>query len=83
MSKTYCTVPDLAPLLNGSTAGELIPRLARYSLQRLIRLEVAAVLGADRHVDEVGRRLYAPRSGSATATAIGPAALPPRWVTST
>ena len=49
MPKTYCAAPDLAPLLDGSTAGELIPELARYGLQQLIELEVAAVLGADRH----------------------------------
>ncbi|HSG19412.1 MAG TPA: IS256 family transposase, partial [Burkholderiaceae bacterium] len=31
------------------TAGELIPELARHGLQQLIELEVAAVIGADRH----------------------------------
>ena len=45
----YCAAPDLAPVPDGSTAGELIPELARYGLQQLIELEVAAVLGADRH----------------------------------
>ena len=30
-------------------AGELIPELVRHGLQQLIELEVAAVLGADRH----------------------------------
>ena len=49
MPKTYCAAPDLAPLLDGSTAGELIPELARYGLQQLIELEVAAVLGAERY----------------------------------
>jgi putative transposase len=39
----------LAPLLDGSTAGELIPELVRHGLQQLIELELAAVLGADRH----------------------------------
>ena len=39
----------LAPLLDGSTAGELIPELVRHGLQQLIELEVAAVLGADRY----------------------------------
>jgi hypothetical protein len=34
--------------LDGSTAGELIPVLARHDLQPLIGLEVAAALGADR-----------------------------------
>jgi hypothetical protein len=36
----------LAPLPDGSTAGELIPELVRHGLQKLIELEVAAVLGA-------------------------------------
>jgi hypothetical protein len=39
----------LAPLLDGSTAGELIPELVRHGLQQLIELEVAAMLGAERH----------------------------------
>ncbi|WP_094554841.1 hypothetical protein [Synechococcus sp. 1G10] len=39
----------LASLLDGSSAGELIPELVRHGLQQLIELEVAAVLGADRH----------------------------------
>lgn len=39
----------LAPLLDGSTAEELIPELVRHGLQQLIELEVAAVLGAERH----------------------------------
>jgi hypothetical protein len=33
----------------GSTAGELTPELARYGLQQPMELEVAAVIGADRH----------------------------------
>lgn len=37
----------LAPLLDVSTAGELIPELVRHGLQQLIELEVAAVLGAE------------------------------------
>jgi hypothetical protein len=74
MPKTHCASPELASLLDGSTAGELIPELARHGLQQLIELEVAAVIGADRHVDEVGRRPYAPRSGTATATVTGNAA---------
>jgi transposase-like protein len=49
MPRTYCASPDLAPLLDGSSAGELIPELARFGLQGLIEMEVAAVLGADRH----------------------------------
>jgi transposase-like protein len=39
----------LASLLDGSSAGELIPELARNGLQELIQLELAAFLGADRH----------------------------------
>ena len=55
----------LAPLLDGSTAGELIPELVRHGLQQLIELEVAAVLGAERHErsdDRLGyRNGYRPR----------------------
>ena len=55
----------LAPLLDGSTAAELIPELVRHGLQQLIELEVAAVLGADRHErseDRLGyRNGYRPR----------------------
>ena len=55
----------LAPLLDGSTAGEPIPELVRHGLQQLIELEVAAVLGADRHErseDRLGyRNGYRPR----------------------
>ena len=40
---------SLASLLDGSSAGELIPELARYGLQQLINLEATAVIGADRH----------------------------------
>jgi transposase-like protein len=49
MPKTYSAAPDLASLLDGSSAGELIPELARHGLQQLIELEVAAILGAERH----------------------------------
>jgi len=52
----------LAPLLDGSTAGELIPELVRDVLQQLIELEVAAVLGADRHERTEHRLGY--RNGS-------------------
>ena len=55
----------LAPILDGSTAGELIPELVRHGLQQLIELEVTAVLGADRHErseERVGyRNGYRPR----------------------
>jgi len=49
MPKLDSGASSLASLLDGSTAGELIPELARHGLQQLIELEVAAVLGADRH----------------------------------
>ncbi len=39
----------LAPLLDGTSAGELIPELVRHGLQQLIELKVAAELGAERH----------------------------------
>jgi hypothetical protein len=48
MPKTYCAAPGLARLLDGSTAGELLPELARYGLQGLIELEASALLGAER-----------------------------------
>lgn len=55
----------LAPLLDSSTAGELIPELVRHGLQQLIEPEVAAVLGAERHErsdDRFGyRNGYLPR----------------------
>ena len=47
MPQTHCAAPELASLLDGSSAGELIPELARHGLQQLIELEVAAFLGAD------------------------------------
>ena len=49
MPKTHCAAPELASLLDGSSAGELIPELARQGLQKLIELELAAFLGADWH----------------------------------
>ncbi len=49
---------DLASLRDGSSAGELIPKLARLGLQRLIQLELAAFLGADRHERSVERLGY-------------------------
>jgi putative transposase len=38
----------MASLLDGSSAGVLIPELASNGLQQLIELEVSAFLGADR-----------------------------------
>jgi putative transposase len=49
MPKTDSGASALEPLLDGSTAGKLIPELVRHGLQQLIELEVAAVLGAERH----------------------------------
>ena len=62
MPKTDSGASALASLLDGSTAGELIPELARHGLQQLIELEVAAVLGADRHERTEERSGY--RNGS-------------------
>jgi hypothetical protein len=63
MPNPHFAAPELASLLDGSSAGELIPELARHGLQQLIQLEVAAFLGAT--------AMSAPRSVSATATATG------------
>ena len=49
MPNRHAAAVDLASLLDGSSAGELIPELARNGLQQLIQLELAAFLGADRH----------------------------------
>jgi putative transposase len=49
MPKPHCAAPELALLLDGSSAGELIPELVRHGLQQLIKLELAAILGADWH----------------------------------
>ncbi len=46
MPKTDSGASALAALLDGSTAGELIPELVRHGLQQLIELEVADVLEA-------------------------------------
>ena len=62
MPKADSGASALASLLDGSTAGELIPELARHGLQQLIELEVAAVLGADRHERSEERSGY--RTGS-------------------
>jgi hypothetical protein len=44
MPSKHSDASALAPLLDGSTDGELIPELVRHGLQQLIELEVAAVL---------------------------------------
>ena len=61
MPKTDFGASALAPLLDGSTDGELIPELVRHGLQQLIELEVAAVLGAERHERSEERLGYRPR----------------------
>nr|WP_255111797.1 transposase [Synechococcus sp. RedBA-s] len=65
MPSKHSDASALAPLLDGSSAGELIPELVRHGLQQLIELEVAAVLGAERHErsdDRLGyRNGYRPR----------------------
>jgi transposase-like protein len=51
-----------APLLDGSSACELIPELVHHGLQQLIELEVAAAFHAERHEDTKNRGRY--RNGS-------------------
>ena len=46
MPNSDCAASALALLLDGSTAGELLPELVHHGLQQLIKLEVVAVLGA-------------------------------------
>jgi hypothetical protein len=58
MSNAYFAAPELASPLDGSSAGELIPELARYGLQQLIELEASAVVGADRHERTEERLAY-------------------------
>ena len=66
MPRTNTAATELAPLLQGSSAGELIPEIVRQGLQDLIEFVVAAFIGADRH-ERTGNRLgyrngYRPRS---------------------
>ena len=53
---------ELAQLLSGASAGELIPELVRQGLQALIEAEAAAAIGADRHQRTDQRRGH--RNGS-------------------
>ncbi|NQW38892.1 MAG: transposase, partial [Cyanobacteria bacterium] len=66
MPKQQFDASSLAPLLDGSSAGELIPELATRGLQQLIELELAAFLGADWHErteERLGHRNgYRPRT---------------------
>ena len=66
MPKQQFDASSLLPLLDGSSAGELIPELATRGLQQLIELELAAFLGADWHErteERLGHRNgYRPRT---------------------
>jgi len=66
MPKTHAAATELASLLDGSTAGELIPELVRRGLLQLIELEATAVIGAEGHERTEGRlghrNGYRPRS---------------------
>jgi transposase-like protein len=66
LRKFHRAAVDLALLLDGSTAGELLTELARYAMQQLIKLEVADVFGTDCHErteERLGyRNGYRPRS---------------------
>jgi putative transposase len=72
MPKSHGAATQLASLLDGSTAGELIPELVRRGLQQLIELEATAVIGAEHHErseERLGHRNgYRPRS---LATQVG------------
>ena len=58
MPRAHAAAPELAALPDGSTAGELIPELARYGLKQLIELEASAAVGADRHERSEERTNY-------------------------
>jgi len=62
MPISHSAATELAQLLNGSSAGELIPELVRQGLQALIEAEAAAAIGADRHERTAQRRGH--RNGS-------------------
>jgi hypothetical protein len=44
MPNPHSAAVDLASLLDGSSAGELVPEMVRNGLQQLIQLELAAFL---------------------------------------
>ena len=58
MPTTHVASAELVSLLDGSSAGELIPELARYGLQQLIELEASAAVVADRHERSEERTNY-------------------------
>jgi hypothetical protein len=66
MPNPHTVSVDLASLLDGSSAGELIPKPARNGLQQLIQLKLAAFFSVDRHERTEG--VFA----TATATALAP-----------
>ena len=66
MPRTDSGASPLAPHLDGSSPGELIPERVRQGLQQLIELEVAAVLRAERHERTEERLGY--RNGSRSRT---------------
>ena len=65
MHKSDSGASALASLLDGSTAGELIPELASHGLRQRIELVVTNVLSAD--------RMSARKRSSASSTGVGPA----------
>jgi len=69
--KHHVAAPELASLLDGSSAGGLIPVLARYGLQQLIERRPP--------LRSVPIPMSPARSAWSIATAIGPAASSPRW----
>jgi len=74
MPKAHSAAFELAPLLDGITAGELIPQLMRHGLQQLIKLEVAAALRAERHErseERLGYRKPLPAPPRQLTTRIG------------
>ena len=80
MPKTHAAVPELASLLDGSSAGELIPELARHGLQQLIELELAAFLGADWHErteERLGTTTDTATAASNSSRPINAIAVPP------
>jgi len=62
MPISHSAATELAQLLNGASAGELIPELVRQGLQTLIESEATAAIGADRHERTAQRRGH--RNGS-------------------
>ena len=49
MTLTHSAASELAQLMEGTTAGALIPEIVRRGFQDLLEAEVSAVIGAQRH----------------------------------